>query len=590
MGSSLHVYILKNDKTVWSTGSNTNGQLGLGHTTDIVSFTNTNISASQISCGMHHTLILKTDGTLWACGSSQYGQLGLGITSINKTSFTKVNITDVKQVSCGMHHTFILKKDGTIWSCGYNVNGQLGLKNEVNKNTFTQVTDVTNVKKIFCGGSSTFILKNDGTIWACGQNSYGQLGINNTSNKNIFTQVNIDNVKDIVFGYTFTLLLKNDGTVWSCGNNYYGQLGLGNTTNKYIFTQIAVDNVKQITAGSNHSIILKNDGTVYMSGSNSHGQLGFSGSSTSFKLVEEVNNVELIHAADKMSYLIKNDGTVWACGYNEQGQLGLGDKTNRSAFTKLNISDVKNFNDYIENILFLISSENIIYTISNSELVQVSDSTITLSDIETYGTEFNIIENNLSVIPNKFNIICNKLININTNAIKSDKQLIVAKDDFITDIQSNIDYFKLLYQKSETANIKVIFSIDSGVTWKSYSESNFIDLDITIPLKEYSLLTEDEKLQWNTAISTILTQGISAEQLELINFNTLGIHKIRFAYVLNTTNASDIVRNKNLVWQFDSKGTMQLLNTSEYDLKVNNKNLTLTPLITTDMIKVNVIR
>ena len=39
MGFSYHTFILKNDSTVYSTGRNSNGQLGLGNTTDITTFT-----------------------------------------------------------------------------------------------------------------------------------------------------------------------------------------------------------------------------------------------------------------------------------------------------------------------------------------------------------------------------------------------------------------------------------------------------------------------------------------------------------------------------------------------------------------------
>ena len=46
-----------------------------------------------------HSLILKNDGTLWACRANTNGQLGLGNTS-NKTTFTQVteNSYNVKKI------------------------------------------------------------------------------------------------------------------------------------------------------------------------------------------------------------------------------------------------------------------------------------------------------------------------------------------------------------------------------------------------------------------------------------------------------------------------------------------------------------
>jgi alpha-tubulin suppressor-like RCC1 family protein len=35
-------------------------------------------NVAAVSAGYDHTMILKTDGSLWATGSNQYGRLGLG--------------------------------------------------------------------------------------------------------------------------------------------------------------------------------------------------------------------------------------------------------------------------------------------------------------------------------------------------------------------------------------------------------------------------------------------------------------------------------------------------------------------------------
>ena len=144
-----HTIILKNDGTVWSCGNNGSGQLGLNNTTNKTSFTqvttNINNDVKEVACGGNHTFILKNDGTVWSCGSNGQGQLGLGNSgsSNNKTSFTQVttNINnDVKEIVCGGNHTFILKNDDTVWSCGYNDGGQLGLgTSDTISNIFTMI-------------------------------------------------------------------------------------------------------------------------------------------------------------------------------------------------------------------------------------------------------------------------------------------------------------------------------------------------------------------------------------------------------------------------------------------------------------------
>ena len=89
-----------------------------------------------MSC-FNHTIMLKNDGTLWGCGPIG-GQLGLGNTNDIYT-FTEIteNADDVKSVYCGYGHTIILKNDGTLWGCGWNIWGQLGLGDNTNRNTFT---------------------------------------------------------------------------------------------------------------------------------------------------------------------------------------------------------------------------------------------------------------------------------------------------------------------------------------------------------------------------------------------------------------------------------------------------------------------
>ena len=150
---SVHTALVKNDGSVWSCGFNMYGALGWGdfdtvnHPTFTQITTNINNDVKQVACGGMSTFILKNDGSVWSCGTNNYGQLGLGDTT-NRLTFTQVttNINnDVKEITCGEGHAFITKTDGTIWSCGLNNYGQLGLDDTTNRNTFTQVPLSTSV-------------------------------------------------------------------------------------------------------------------------------------------------------------------------------------------------------------------------------------------------------------------------------------------------------------------------------------------------------------------------------------------------------------------------------------------------------------
>ena len=355
MGLSDHSLILKNDGTLWSTGYNGYGQLGLGDYTNRTTFTQITTNTEDIKsvyCGYNNTFILEHDGTLWTCGQNDWGELGLG-NNTGRTIFTQIttNTNDVKSVCCGGNHTFILKNDGTLWGSGANNNGQLGLGDATNRTTFTQVTtNVDNIKSVYCGADHSFILKNDGTLWGCGYNGYGNLGLEDNTHRYTFTQIttNADDIKLVYCGAYHTFILKNDGTIWSCGWNNAGQLGLGNYTDRNTFTKITTNanDIKLVYCGRYHTFILKNDGTLWGCGANNAGRLGLGDTTdrnTFTQVTTNADNIKEVYCGGNHTIILKNDGTLWGCGHNEYGQLGLGDNTNRTTFTQIttNTNNIK---------------------------------------------------------------------------------------------------------------------------------------------------------------------------------------------------------------------------------------------------------
>ena len=357
MGFSEHSLILKNDNTLWGCGYNYYGNLGLGDIADRKIFTKVTTNADnikQVYCGYSHTFILKNDGTLWGTGNNYSGQLGLG-DGHDRYAFTQIttNTDNIKDVYCGGSYTIILKNDGTLWGCGANGSGQLGLGDTTNRTTFTQVTtNADNIKSVCCGSSHTLILKNDGTVWGCGHNGYGELGLGNNTNKNTFTQIttNINDIKEIYCGGSHTFMLKNDSTLWGCGYNYNGQLGLGDSDDRYTFTEIATNanNIKSICCGSHHTLILKNDGSLWGTGRNNCSQLGLGDTTdrTIFtQVTTNINNIKEIYCGAHHAFILKNDGTLWGTGRNDFGSLGLKDTNYRTTFTQIatNTDDIKSF-------------------------------------------------------------------------------------------------------------------------------------------------------------------------------------------------------------------------------------------------------
>ena len=332
----LHSLALKNDGTLWAWGSNSNGQLGDGTTAGRTAPVQTiGLSGiTGIAAGMNFSLALKNDGTLWAWGSNNAGQLGDNTTT-NKTTPVQTNgINEIKSIAAGFYHGMALKIDGTVWAWGQNVSGQLGDGTVSQKKIPTEVINLKGVTDIAAGENHSAALKNDGTIWIWGANQYGQLGDGADLYSAEFIQINgINNITELSAGNSHILALKSDGSVWAWGNNKDGQLGDGTTINKITPIQVTnLSSVIAIAAGDSHSIALKNDGTVWSWGSNSFGKLG-DGTMVNKKTPVQVTGlygIVAIAAGYNHNIAVKSDGSVWAWGYNGSGQLGDGTTANKS--------------------------------------------------------------------------------------------------------------------------------------------------------------------------------------------------------------------------------------------------------------------
>ncbi|WP_213542386.1 RCC1 domain-containing protein [Clostridioides difficile] len=358
--SSLIVFALLGDGRLYSTGTNTYGQLGLGDIANRDSFARVNINnVKEIACGISHTLILTSNGELYATGRNDEGQLGLG-DNTNRNTFTKVNINNVRKVICGAYYTLVLTNDGELYATGRNKEGQLGLGDIVNRDTFTKV-NIDNVKEISCGLDHTLVLKNNGELYGCGSNGQGQLGLGDNTGRNTFTKINIDNVKGINAGGRSSYIYKNDGSVFSTGQNTYGLLGLGDVTNRNIFTKVNIkifdfEKITDCIVNNNFNLVnnkflIPTKDTKYQHYVTSSDDFNYNeilGSQYPVSpYANEVlelpfNNIKEFWMSKTHSLIVNTDGELYGCGKNTYGQL-LNPLTTTSLleFTKLNFDNIK---------------------------------------------------------------------------------------------------------------------------------------------------------------------------------------------------------------------------------------------------------
>jgi hypothetical protein len=137
-GGAHSLFLLANG-TVYACGRNVTGQLGLGSTnTSPMVVTPTLIpgltNVKRIAAGISHSLVVGCVSSLcsvFSFGSNSYGQLGLGPTGTANFYSTPQPVLGslftygVTAISAGDRHSLVLR-DGQVFSCGADDLGQLG--------------------------------------------------------------------------------------------------------------------------------------------------------------------------------------------------------------------------------------------------------------------------------------------------------------------------------------------------------------------------------------------------------------------------------------------------------------------------------
>ena len=290
-----HSLAVADDGTVWAWGSNATGRLGDGTTT--TRRTPVQVYASwgtrlivQVAAGDNHSLAVADDGTVWAWGSNADGRLGDGTTTnrhipvqVNAASWGTRQIT---QVAAGRTHSLAVADDGTVWAWGSNARGRLGDGTIVdNSHTPVQVSTTWDSRRIIqatAGGGHSLAVADDGTLWAWGSNASGQLG--DGTNIHRWEPVRVSaswgsrRITQAAAGADHSLAVAGDGTLWAWGWNACGLLGDGTTTYRRTPIQVRASwgsrRITQVAAGTDHSVAAADDGTPWAWGRNSSGQLG----------------------------------------------------------------------------------------------------------------------------------------------------------------------------------------------------------------------------------------------------------------------------------------------------------------------------
>ena len=355
---------LKEDGTVWATGKNDYGQLGVGDTTNRNTSVQVKIDENtylenviKIDVTDNTTIALTKTGEVYAWGKNEFGELGLGDRTYRSYA-TRVKgidgngyLENIIDVANGDENSYAIDKNGNVYGWGDGNYHQID-DTETSRTTPTQMSDCTNAISVSAGECFVEIMQSNSNVVARGYNYYGQLGYGDTAEKPTGAHIVGNDINKVSAGNDATLIIREDGTVWAAGRNRYGELGLGDTSNRASFTKLTLDDGTEIKAkygelNSSVTTILGKDGKVYATGYNGYGQLSNGTTTNSLKLKPMLNSdgtevtdailikIGEMYELDRNTGIVRKDGTVWVSGDNIYGQIGNSGNTSATYLSKM---------------------------------------------------------------------------------------------------------------------------------------------------------------------------------------------------------------------------------------------------------------
>ncbi|XP_004635012.1 secretion-regulating guanine nucleotide exchange factor [Octodon degus] len=292
-------------------GANSYGQLGLGHKQDVLlpqqltDFCKPEC-VRKITGGGGHSTIVIDGGGLFVCGLNKDGQLGLGHTEdvLCFTFCKSLGGCPIQQVACGWDFTIMLTESGQVLSCGSNAFGQLGVPPGPRRCLVPQAIELLR-EKVVCvaaGLRHALAATVSGTVfqWGTGLASSGrQLCPGHTLPLFLTAEepsrvTGLENSKAIcvLAGSAHSAALTETGKVFTWGRADYGQLGRNLDTqedwklekqdsfcpcsgpeNCTPSSLPCLMGAAEISCGSEHNLAVIG-GTCYSWGWNEHGMCG----------------------------------------------------------------------------------------------------------------------------------------------------------------------------------------------------------------------------------------------------------------------------------------------------------------------------
>ncbi|MFO1391474.1 MAG: hypothetical protein U1E94_04545 [Agitococcus sp.] len=302
-----------------------------------------NTQPRRLALGSDFAIGVKEDGTVWSWGSGSKGELGMGKRENRPTPQAIPNMTDFVEVAVGSGHVLALRKDGTVWSWGNNEKGALGYKEEgyilvnnvLNTKSYQsiqltpkQIPDLKEVVSIAAGYSYSLALDKQDRVWGWGSESYI---LKNVFDKTIQKEPKVvyedKSIAKIVADRSAeTSIIFNDGTaiIFPVGRSeMFDDVKEGTLLKDYRIYRVPFRDVVDVSMGGAGSLyaLLRKDGTVWALGMNKFGALG----QCDYKRYKGFVRVKNLSRIKKINTTIAWDeeGYLWHWGVNIYEKLLL---------------------------------------------------------------------------------------------------------------------------------------------------------------------------------------------------------------------------------------------------------------------------
>jgi len=469
-------YWLMENGDVWVMGDNNYGQLGIEERKYLYVPEQITVDADGNKIEKIKEIIMSNDslyylgstGSLYVSGENSYGQLGLGHTNDVKV-LTKVNLQDNKKIAkmtVKDNSVWITDETGNIHVCGKNKYGRLGVASTGTiysseeymdvgyVSTITRINNLSSVKEQIKSGDSIYYLTTSGEVYVCGNNQFRQLGVANIETMvdeygeeygcfvSLATKIDgLSSVKEIIIEDNSVYYLTTSGEVYVCGKNQYGQLGIPSTGSIYdynsydyinyvsIATKIdGLSSVKEIIRENNSVYYITTSGEVYVCGNDNYKRLGVEANSNVYDnysgytidILTELTKLVNIPAVTKIvstsnaTFYLTEEGEVYVAGYNSYKALGVEstetywDDWAYSEISLVSVPTKVNGLGAVENVISF--NTNTYYLLKNGDVYACGYNTsgeLGIESTETYWDDLYWEDVGIVSVPTKIDVLKN---------------------------------------------------------------------------------------------------------------------------------------------------------------------------------------